>query len=252
MEIIIWLVHQGISLVIHSCARFFSVSDFKDMMVISYYLQVFVNLLCVFVFRKYLFHISVKNVFIKKNLRICLWGIISGIGLCLAHRLIFILFPQIGLNVLSQVGEEYLMNISSYQYSPSIFIYTTLLGPITEELFNRGIIYNTAQKRHGNLYAIVLSALLFAVGHYNLIQFISALCMGLLIGYFIVLTGNVYIGIIIHIANNMFSIISSMVLGEKSMEISYTNMLILSLAGFLILGLGILMTIYDTKKQLRR
>lgn len=246
MEIIIWIVHQGISLVIHSCANFFPVDALKSRMIISYYLQVLLNLLCIYMFRKYLFRFSVKNVFTRKNLRFCLWGIISGIGMCLAHRLIFILFPQIGLDLLSQVGEGYIMSINNYQYSPAIFIYTVLLAPVTEEIFNRGIIFNTAHKRHGNIYAVVVSALLFAIGHYNFMQFISALCMGLLIGYFIVRTGNVYIGIIIHVANNMFSTISSMVLGEKSMEISYKSMLISSIAGVFILGSGICMTLYDT------
>lgn len=252
MEIIIWLVHEGISFTIHYLFNFIEVSNFNDRITISYYLQIFVNISCIFIFRKYLFHFSVQNVFTKKNLRICLWEVIAGIGVCLAHRLIFILFPQIGLSLLSQVSEEYIVSLNNTWYSPAIFIYTILLAPITEEFLLRGIIFHIAHIRYGNAYAVILSALLFALSHHNLMQFISAFCMGVVIGYFIVLTDNMYAGIMIHIANNTFSLISSNIMEKMGIEMSYANMIILSVSGIFILGLGILIMKYETGKLRRQ
>ena len=93
-------------------------------------------------------------------------------------------------------------------------LYTSFLAPITEEIFFHGIIFNTARKKHSNLYAIIISSLLFAIGHMNGIQFISGMFMGIVIGCAIILTDNVYIGIIIHVANNAFSLINANLLNS--------------------------------------
>lgn len=247
MEILIWLVHQGISTIV----RFFSVlvpaTDIKGRMIASDYLQLSANIICIFIFRKYLYRTSPQNILSKKKIRIGLWGIFAGIGMCSAHRLIYLLFPQIGMTMLPQM--DYVMDIQRYSYSPAIFIYTILLGPVLEELLARGIIFNIAQKKHGDVYAIVISAFLFALMHYNLPQFVTALGLGVLIGYLAVLTNNVYIGIIIHVANNMFAGFRGMILGDKIWEMSNKDFFMESIAGVFILLFSILMIHFETKKE---
>ncbi len=250
MELIIWLLHQGISIILRSFSMLIPAADIKSKMIVSDYLQVFSNILCIFAFRKYLYCFSPKNILSKKNIRICLYAILAGIGICLAHRLIFLLFPQIGMTMLPQM--DYVRNIQKYYYSPAIFTYAILWAPISEEILSRGIIFTVAQKKHGNVYAITISAFLFALAHYNLPQFFSALCLGLLIGYFAVLTNNVYIGVIIHVANNMYASIREMILGDKIWEMSQKDFFINAIMGIFILLFSIFMINYETHNLAKR
>jgi len=168
----------------------------------------------------------------------------------LAHRLIFLLFPQIGMTMLPQM--DYVIDVQKYYYSPAIFTYAILWAPISEEILSRRIIFTVAQKKHGNVYAITISAFLFALAHYNLPQFFSTLCLGLLIGYFAVLTDNVYIGVIIHVANNMYASIREMILGDKIWEMSQADFFINAIMGIFILLFSIFMINFETHNLAKR
>ena len=119
-------------------------------------------------------------------------------------------------------------------------LYTSFLAPITEEIFFHGIIFNTARKKHSNLYAIIISSLLFAIGHMNGIQFISGMFMGIVIECAIILTDNVYIGIIIHVANNAFSLINANLLNSIWGQ-EYWQVYVQMFVGIIMLVIGFFM-----------
>ena len=64
----------------------------------------------------------------------------------------------------------------------SLVIYGCLIGPIAEELLFRGYVLNSF-KKHGELFAIISSALLFGAFHGNVIQLIHAGLTGLIYGF---------------------------------------------------------------------
>ena len=76
---------------------------------------------------------------------------------------------------------------------------------------------------------------------YDGIQFISAMFAGVIIGYAIILTDNVYIGIIIHAVNNSFSFFNASVLNDKVWSMYSGNEFIQMAVGIIILIIGILM-----------
>ena len=115
---------------------------------------------------------------------------------------IFIGFAEQSLR---DIGEVVLTNVAMISTTVPGILYVALLAPVTEELVLRGIIFPVARQKRGNLYAIIISSIFFALIHMNGIQLITGLFMGVIIGYAIVLTDNVYIGIIIHAVNNSFS-----------------------------------------------
>jgi len=75
---------------------------------------------------------------------------------------------------------------------------------IFEELLFRGVIMQSL-RRFGDGFALVVSAFLFAVTHGNLIQGPNAMLMGLMIGYFVLRSGSLITGMIIHFVNNLFA-----------------------------------------------
>lgn len=81
-----------------------------------------------------------------------------------------------------------------------------ILPAIFEELLFRGIILN-GLKSYGKWTAIFGSAGLFALLHGNIGQLVYPFILGVILGYIVYKTGNVLYSIIIHLLNNMFSVI---------------------------------------------
>ncbi len=78
----------------------------------------------------------------------------------------------------------------------------TLSAAVVEEVCFRGIIMQPLRK-YGNTFAIIASSFVFAAMHCNLVQAPSAFISGLGIGYFTVITGTLWTGILIHLCNNL-------------------------------------------------
>lgn len=82
-----------------------------------------------------------------------------------------------------------------------------LLIPIVEELLYRGVVYKRLRLLVGVTPAIVLSALLFGLMHVNLVQFLYAGILGLLLAFMLERTGRLYAPILGHIAANLAAVI---------------------------------------------
>ena len=83
----------------------------------------------------------------------------------------------------------------------SMFLYVTILGPISEELLFRGLLLRLLQP-WGKQTAILVSALMFGLFHGNIIQIPFAFLVGLVLGYVTVEYSIVW-AIVLHIFNNL-------------------------------------------------
>lgn len=59
-------------------------------------------------------------------------------------------------------------------------------------------------RKYGDGFAIVVSSIVFAIIHGNLVQAPFALIAGLAIGYAVCLTNSLWTGVLIHFANNFY------------------------------------------------
>lgn len=91
-------------------------------------------------------------------------------------------------------------------------VYVCLLGPILEELIYRGALMQTL-KKYGTVFAIVFSAFCFAIMHHDFYQGLSAFTGGLVYGY-VASKYNFRTGVILHIINNTFSILMSLLMDQ--------------------------------------
>lgn len=87
--------------------------------------------------------------------------------------------------------------------SPLIYtlLFAVLLGPAVEELMFRRLIL-TRLRRFGDGFAILVSALIFALFHGNLAQFFYAFAVGLLLGWLYTSTGRLLHPILLHVSLN--------------------------------------------------
>lgn len=89
------------------------------------------------------------------------------------------------------------------------FVYTiecAVVPALVEEFAVRGVIMQPL-RRYGDRFAIVMSALIFALMHGNMLQIPVALIGGIALGYFAIATKSIWTSVAIHFANNLIAVI---------------------------------------------
>lgn len=82
-----------------------------------------------------------------------------------------------------------------------------LLIPIAEELLYRGVVYKRLRLWTGVRPAIILSAVIFGVMHFNLVQFLYAGILGVLLAFLTERTGFLYTAVLAHCAANVAAVV---------------------------------------------
>ena len=167
-----------------------------------------------------------------------------------------LLLAQTFFNLFSQVFESFL-NIFGLSLMSSVeaasadsttwtmFLYSSIVGPISEELIFRVAGLRTFEK-YGKVFAISFSSLLFGIFHGNLPQIIFATFVGFIFSY-ITLEYSVFWAIGLHIFNNL-------VLGDGlALLYSYLPEVLVGLVHVILLygGSGLaLYFLYSSRKEI--
>jgi membrane protease YdiL (CAAX protease family) len=93
-------------------------------------------------------------------------------------------------------------------FGVSALILLVVIGaPIAEELFYRGLLLRSLEKRGlPVIWAVVISSVLFALSHFQFIQFPALLVFGLVAGWLAVRTGRLGASIWTHLSFNLTSV----------------------------------------------
>lgn len=130
---------------------------------------------------------------------------VIGITICLSIALNNI----ISMSPLVSVSEEY-QNASDAFYGSTIWLEllgSALITPFLEELLHRGVVYGRLRRMMGLWPAVLVSALIFAGLHFNIVQFIYAFLLGVVFALFVEKTGHLYPAIIAHVVANGIAVI---------------------------------------------
>ncbi len=82
-----------------------------------------------------------------------------------------------------------------------ILLYACLLGPLLEEILFRGFILRRL-RRHSPIFAVVMSSILFAMFHMNLLQFCTPVILGIFLSLLTLSTRSIWPAVLGHILNN--------------------------------------------------
>ena len=146
---------------------------------------------------------GLKNPWEKSELKNLGFVFVSTICLSVALNNIICMSPLV------QMSEEF-QNASDAFYGSSMLI--ELLGaavvtPILEELLHRGVVYGRLRRRMGMWSAVIVSALVFAVLHFNVVQFVYAFLMGIVFALIVEKTGRLFFAIFAHIVANAIAVV---------------------------------------------
>ena len=161
--------------------------------------------------------IKVALPFRKAKIGLTFGGVLVGLGACVA--------ASYATSMLQLVLETFGIGITMPEFTvpetvPGIIIYfiTMALAPaFIEEMVFRGVIMQSL-RRFGDIFALVASSLIFGIFHLNLIQMPYAFIVGLCIGYFVMRTGSLWVGVIIHFINNTVSAAMELIMPQISEE----------------------------------
>ena len=135
----------------------------------------------------------------------------------------------IGMSLLSE--QMHLPDLKKIEFlelgrNPWGIVAIAVVAPIVEELvFREAVIGSLLRHRVHRWQAVLISAVLFAVVHFNPVQIPFAFVMGLIFGIIYVKMGNIVMTSFLHIINNSLAVVEMNVLGEKADSFSYTSAL---------------------------
>jgi membrane protease YdiL (CAAX protease family) len=155
-------------------------------------------------------NINLKNIFDKLKIRkdkfdeAFLWGFISTIIM-----FIIIFLTIFSLNYLD-INKEDLSNVPDLARNISIgsMFFVIIFQSIGEEIFFRGFLMNKFDDLYGKNIAIFSTAILFGIAHMTygkLYPVIMTIIMGVILGFVVFKTKNLYSAIISHLLFNIFS-----------------------------------------------
>ena len=92
-------------------------------------------------------------------------------------------------------------------------VYAVIMAPLLEECFFRGILYGHFRK-YGKIFAITITSFLFGLMHFNLVQFIAAMFIGIVFAWIRETYGLKY-SILMHMANNSVALLPYLYKGDS-------------------------------------
>lgn len=143
-----------------------------------------------------------------------LYSILTGIGFC-GIAFLWIQFAEKFLSKSEWIHKS-LLAMSDTVIEPKLpeflllILAAGILVPILEELLFRGIIFSMLEKIKKGWFAVVVSAILFAFAHMNLIQGVYTFIMGLISGFIYLKTKDLRWTILMHMTINTISAFTSL------------------------------------------
>ena len=141
----------------------------------------------------------------------------SFFGCVVVVRIIFFLglgrVSDFFVTILNSIGYTSVTSGIQVDSFGKLLMYTILIGimpALCEELLFRGLVLN-GLARYGKNLAVFGSAFFFMIMHGNPDQTVHQFILGVIFGYIVYYTGNIWITIIIHFCNNFFVLLINFV-----------------------------------------
>jgi len=82
-----------------------------------------------------------------------------------------------------------------------------IIPSLGEELFFRGTLQRIFSNARGAIFAVWVTAIIFSAFHFQFYGFVPRVVLGAFLGYLFVWSGNIWLSIVAHFANNAFIVI---------------------------------------------
>lgn len=152
-------------------------------------------------------------ILLKKQYQINIFSNVApeGIALAVACSVLFFFLldkclDPIFESVFPQSEQDYQETIQRLIKSPiTSLLHVCVIAPIIEEILMRGLVLEGLKNSYGVITALLLSSLLFAILHFNMVQTLSAFVCGIILGLLYIKTNSIFCCMIAHCGYNLIS-----------------------------------------------
>ncbi len=110
-----------------------------------------------------------------------------------------------------QSEQAYQETIQRLKKSPiTSLIQICVLAPVIEEILMRDVILGGLKNNYGTVTALLISSVLFALLHFNMVQTLSAFVCGMVLGLLYIKTQSIFCCILAHCGYNLISFFALM------------------------------------------
>lgn len=131
------------------------------------------------------------------------------LALCCSLLFVFLLdkcLDPVFERMFPQSEQDYLEVIEGMIKSPvPTLIHVCLLAPFIEEILMRGVILGGLKNTYGVVRALFISSLLFGILHFNMVQTLSAVVCGIVLGLLYIKTDCIFCCMLAHCGYNLIS-----------------------------------------------
>jgi membrane protease YdiL (CAAX protease family) len=106
-------------------------------------------------------------------------------------------------------GDEILKFFNALESPVWFFFVGVILAPLVEETFFRGFLFQGFRQRYGWASAMLVSSLIFAVAHLDLVALIPTFILGCVLAYMYHRSNSVWPGAILHFLVNAFGLLTA-------------------------------------------
>lgn len=154
---------------------------------------------------------------------------------------------------ISRLGDLFpgFSEVSVELYSPPLWLQIAAIGlviPAAEELVFRGLGFARLRDETGFWRAAVVSSLIFGIYHGNVVQFVYALILGLMMCWIYEQTGSLLGPVFFHQAANLLSVVFTEIFGETEVLNSGMSFYMITVAAVLLM----LLIIREIKKNIHK
>ncbi len=108
--------------------------------------------------------------------------------------------------IFPQSEQDYQETVQNLIKSPvTSLLQVCIVAPVVEEILMRGFVLGGLKNTYGNIAAILISSVLFAILHFNMVQTLSAFVCGIILGLLYIQTNSIPCCIIAHCGYNFIS-----------------------------------------------
>lgn len=150
---------------------------------------------------------------LKKRYKIVILSNVTPMGILLAilcSVLFFLLLDKcldpIFESIFPRSEQDYQETVQSLVKSPVAgLLRVCIIAPVIEEILMRGFVLGGLKNSYGVVWALLLSALLFSILHFNMVQTLSAFVCGIILGLLYLKTNSIPCCILAHCGYNVIS-----------------------------------------------
>lgn len=115
------------------------------------------------------------------------------------------------------------INPTNWGYYFLSILLLAIMPAIGEELLFRGMILHGLRSRFNDVCSVLMSAIMFALMHGNLQQFVYPFLLGVIMGWIVLRTGSLVSSVIVHFTNNFLVVTFSFIQNMTGFSLSLPN-----------------------------